>query len=78
LPDGRNLVTLRDACEYIAALPARLHDAPEWQTATELLLSAAEGGRIVMFAQIAMLHALHAGKIKSVSGRASQTVVASV
>jgi hypothetical protein len=28
LPDGRKLVTLRDAGEYIASMPARLHDAP--------------------------------------------------
>jgi hypothetical protein len=65
LPDGRKLVTLRDAGEYIAALPARLHDAPEWQTATEMLLNAPERGGIVMFAQIATLRALHDGKPKS-------------
>ena len=29
--DGRKLVTLRDAGEYIAALPKKDHDAPEWQ-----------------------------------------------
>jgi hypothetical protein len=27
---GGNLVTLRDAGRYIAALPKAQHDAPEW------------------------------------------------
>ena len=31
--DGRMLVTLRDAGEYIAALPKKEHAAPEWQAA---------------------------------------------
>jgi hypothetical protein len=29
--DGRKLTTLRDAGEYIAALPKKEHDAPEWR-----------------------------------------------
>jgi hypothetical protein len=45
--DGRKLVTLRDAGEYIAALPKREHDAPEWQAAMEaLILAAANVNRI--------------------------------
>ncbi|WP_256806588.1 hypothetical protein [Bradyrhizobium sp. Bra64] len=32
---GRRLVTLRDAGEYIAALPKREHDAPEWLAAMD-------------------------------------------
>lgn len=28
---GRKLVTLLDAGEYIAALPKKEHNAPEWQ-----------------------------------------------
>jgi hypothetical protein len=31
--DGRKLVTLRDAGEYIAALPKREQDKPEWRAA---------------------------------------------
>jgi hypothetical protein len=30
LPGGRTLVTLRDAGQYIAKLPKRQHDSPEW------------------------------------------------
>ncbi|MGV7218251.1 hypothetical protein [Bradyrhizobium sp. UFLA05-112] len=29
----RKLLTLRDAGEYIAALPPKVHDAPEWHAA---------------------------------------------
>ncbi|MET4384507.1 hypothetical protein ABIB73_000242 [Bradyrhizobium sp. F1.4.3] len=32
---GTKLVTLRDAGEYIAALPKKEHDAPEWRAAME-------------------------------------------
>jgi hypothetical protein len=38
LPDCRKLVTLRDAGEYIAALPKAEHDQPEWQAAMEVLI----------------------------------------
>ena len=30
LPDGRELVTLLEAGEYITALPKKEHSAPEW------------------------------------------------
>jgi hypothetical protein len=38
LPDGRELLTLRDAAEHIAALPKAEHDAADWQVAMEALL----------------------------------------
>jgi hypothetical protein len=50
--DGRALVTLRDAGEYIAALPKDEHTAPEWQAAMEALILVAEGGGPTMFARI--------------------------
>ena len=31
LPDGRKLLTLRDAAEYITALPKAEHGAADWQ-----------------------------------------------
>jgi len=34
LPDGRKLVTLRDAASYITALPKKEADTREWQTVT--------------------------------------------
>jgi hypothetical protein len=36
---------LRDAGEYIAALPKAEHDAPEWQAAMEALILVAERRR---------------------------------
>ncbi len=43
LPTGRQLVTLKDAGEYIAKLPKAEHTAMEWQTAMEALLLAVRG-----------------------------------
>jgi hypothetical protein len=31
LPEGRQLITLRDADDYITKLPKAKHIAPEWQ-----------------------------------------------
>lgn len=56
---GRKLVTLLDAGEYIAALPKKEHNAPEWQAATEALLLVADGGGPTMFARIGVLRALN-------------------
>lgn len=56
---GRRLVTLLDAGEYIAALPKKEHNAPEWQAAMEALLLVAEGGGPTMFARIGVLRALN-------------------
>lgn len=42
LPDGRTLLTLRDAAEFITQLPKAEHDADEWQTAMDVLLLVAE------------------------------------
>jgi hypothetical protein len=58
----RELVTLRDAGEFITALPKVQHDRPEWQLAMSLLLQAAEAGGIVMLARIAMMRAINVGK----------------
>jgi hypothetical protein len=41
-PDGRKLLTLRDAAEYMTALPKAEHDAADWQVAMETLLLVAE------------------------------------
>jgi hypothetical protein len=57
--DGRKLATLRDAGEYIAALPKKEHDAPEWQAAMQALILVAEGGGPTMFARIGVMRALN-------------------
>jgi hypothetical protein len=38
LPDGRTLVTLRDAGDYIASLPKKESASPEWQASIEALM----------------------------------------
>ncbi|MCP3459595.1 hypothetical protein [Bradyrhizobium sp. CCGUVB23] len=60
--DGRKLVTLRDAGKYIAALPKKVHAAPEWQAAMEALILVAEQGGPTMFARIWIMRALNHGK----------------
>ena len=42
LPDGRVLVTLRDAATYITGLPKKEAALPEWQTAIEALMLVVE------------------------------------
>ncbi|BAL76024.1 hypothetical protein [Bradyrhizobium cosmicum] len=62
LPGRRELVTLRDAGAYIAALPTATQHRTEWQAAAEALLLVAEGGGDPMLARIGMMRALNAGK----------------
>jgi hypothetical protein len=62
LDDGRELVTLRDAGQYVTGLPKKEQAKPHWQTAAHELLTAAEHGGIVMLAWIAMRQALIAEK----------------
>ena len=59
LPDGRELLTLRDAAEYITALPKAEHDAADWQIAMEVLLLVAERDGPEMMARIAVRKALN-------------------
>jgi hypothetical protein len=44
LPDGRKLLTLNDAADYITKLPKKESDLPEWQTAIEVLMLVSRGG----------------------------------
>jgi hypothetical protein len=55
LPNGRKLLTLRDAANYITALQKAEHDAAGWQVATETLLLAAERDRSEMTARSWMM-----------------------
>ena len=59
LPDGRELLTLRDAAQYITALPKAEHDAADWQVAMEMLLLVAERDGPEMLARIAVTKALN-------------------
>ncbi|SHH62889.1 hypothetical protein SAMN05443248_5463 [Bradyrhizobium erythrophlei] len=59
VPDGRKLVTLRDAATYITKLPKAEHAAPEWQAAMEALLLVADLGGPTMFARIGVMRAIN-------------------
>jgi hypothetical protein len=65
LPNGRQLVTLKDVGAYITRLPKSEHDAPEWQAAMEALILVAENGGPTMFARIGVMRALncHAARV---------------
>ena len=43
-PNGRTLLTLKDAADYITKLPKSESDLPEWQTAIDVLLLCSRGG----------------------------------
>jgi len=62
LPDGRELLALRDAAEYITALPKAEQDATDWQVARETLLLVAERDGPEMLARIAVTKALNGNK----------------
>jgi hypothetical protein len=54
----RELITLKDAGQFIAKLPKAEHTAMEWQTAMEALLLAVRGAP-TMLARIGIMKALH-------------------
>ena len=58
LPDGRQLLTLKDAADYITKLPKKESDLPEWQTAIEALMLCSRGGHTMM-ARIGVMKALN-------------------
>lgn len=72
LPEGGELVTLIEAGRYIATLPAKVQNRPEWQAATEALLLVAERGGDPMLARIGIMRALNAGKLTSQTGARSR------
>ena len=59
LSRGRQLVTLKDAANYIQKLPKAEQDLEEWQTAVETLLLVVELNGPTMMARIGMLRALN-------------------
>jgi hypothetical protein len=58
LPDGRKLVTLRDAADYITSLPKKESDLPEWQAAIAVLMLVSRSGP-TMLARIGVMKALN-------------------
>ena len=64
LPDGRELVTLRDAADYITSLSEKETDLLDWQVAMEALLLVSRGGPTMM-ARIAVMKALNRNVVLS-------------
>jgi hypothetical protein len=58
LPSGRQLLTLKNAADYIMKLPKTESDLPEWQAAIEVLLLCSRSGPTMM-ARIAVMRALN-------------------
>jgi hypothetical protein len=57
--NGAPLRTLRDAAQFVLALPAAEQKETRWQTAAEMLRMNAERGGDLMFARVAVMKALH-------------------
>jgi hypothetical protein len=64
LPAGRQLIALKEAADYIMALPKREQNLPEWQTAIEALILIAEQGGPTMFARIGVMRALNRNVVR--------------
>ena len=58
LPNGRKLITLKDAADYVMELPKKESELPEWQTAIEVLMLCSRGGDS-MLARIGVMKALN-------------------
>ena len=64
LPNGRKLITLKDAGAYITRLPKAEHAAPEWQNAMEALILVAErGGPFAALPAVSVMAATHVSLI---------------
>lgn len=63
LPDGRKLITLKDAANYITSLPKKESALPEWQTAIAVLMLCSRGGDTMM-ARIGVLKALRRNVVR--------------
>ena len=62
LPDGRKLLTLKNAADYIMKLPKAEQKHEKRQTAIEVLIMAAEGRGPLMHARIGVMQALNRDK----------------
>jgi hypothetical protein len=59
----RKLVTLRDAADYITALPKEESELPEWQAAIEALMLCSRSGPTMM-ARVGVMRALNRGHVR--------------
>jgi hypothetical protein len=77
VPKGKPLLTLKDAAESVAALPAKTSTQKSWPFAMQILTDADRGG-IVTLARIAMLRASqiqpsgHDARLQSLTGSSNE------
>jgi hypothetical protein len=74
LPDGRKLLTLRDAADSITALPKAGHDEADWQVAMEALLPVAERNEPGKLARIAVMKALNKQSARAITSHTQLSV----
>jgi hypothetical protein len=64
LADGRKLITLKQAADYIMKLPKAEQQHEKWQVAIEVLIMAAEGRGPLMHARIGVMQALNRNVVR--------------
>jgi hypothetical protein len=74
LPNGRQLVTLEDAGDYMTRLPQAEQQLGEWQTAIACLIGAAEGRDFLMHARIGVMRAINR-HVERCSTRRARTII---
>ena len=77
LPRRRQLVTLKDAADYITRLPKAEHESQEWQAAIEALIMAAEDRGPLMHARIGVMRALNRKVEKGLQPRSQRAPLGS-
>ena len=73
LPRSRQLVTLKDAANYIQKLSKAEQDLEEWQAAVEALLLVVELGGPTMMARIGIMRALNRGYVREFNSSRNDT-----
>jgi hypothetical protein len=73
LPRSRQLVTLKDAANYIQRLPKAEQDFEEWQAAVEALLLVVELNGPTMMARIGIMRALNRGYVREFNSSRNDT-----
>jgi hypothetical protein len=73
LSGGRELVTLRDAADYIMKLPKAEQNLDAWQAAVEALRLVVELNGPTMMARIGIMRALNRGYVREFSSSRKDT-----
>jgi hypothetical protein len=73
LPSGRQLVTLRDAGDYVAELPKAEYLTAEWQAAMFALMLVVDLNGPTMMARIGIMRALNRGYVREFNSSRKDT-----